>query len=65
MRQDINTVAKQELNEALSHGSTAKEAAASLAARCRQDPELYHQLMDPLLMDACRRVIEQVTRQSA
>jgi len=69
MRQDINAVAKHELEFALSLGGTAMEATASLMARCKQDPELYRQLMDPLLMDACQRAIEQqyrkVTRQSA
>ena len=62
MRLNISTVAKQELDRSLSHGSTAKEAVASLAARCKQDPELYRQLMDPLLMDACRHAVEQQSR---
>ena len=58
MRQDISTIAKQELASALSHGSTATEAVASLMARAKQDPDLYRQLMDPLLKDACTKVIE-------
>ena len=58
MRQDISTIAKEELASALSHGSTAKEAVASLMARCKQDPGLYYQLMDPYLKDACCKAIE-------
>jgi hypothetical protein len=33
MRKDISTIAKEELELALSHGSNAKEAVASLMAR--------------------------------
>ena len=58
MRQDISTIAKEELASALSHGSTAKEAAASLMARAKQDFELYRQLLDPYLKDACQNAIE-------
>jgi hypothetical protein len=58
MRQELSTIAKEELNNALSHGGNAKEAVASLMARAKQDPELYHQLMDPLLKDACCNAIE-------
>jgi len=59
MRQELSTIAKEELNNALSHGGNAKEAVASLMARAKQDPELYRQLMDPLLGDACCKAIEQ------
>ena len=58
MRQDISAIAKEELESALSHGSNAKEAVASLMARCKQDPELYRQLLDPYLKDACCKAIE-------
>ena len=58
MRQELSTIAKEELDYALSHGGNAKEAVASLMARAKQDPELYHQLMDPLLKDACCNAIE-------
>jgi hypothetical protein len=59
MRKAISTIAREELELARSHGSKPTEAIASLAARAKQDPRLYRQLMDPWLMDACRRVIEQ------
>jgi len=58
MRQDISTIAREELASALSHGSTAKEAVASLMARAKQDFELYRQLLDPYLKDACQNAIE-------
>ena len=59
MRQELSTIAKEELDYALSHGGNVKEATASLMARAKQDPELYRQLMDPLLGDACCKAIEQ------
>ena len=59
MRLNISTVAKQELDRSLSHGSTAKEAVASLMARAKQDPGLYRQLMDPWLKDACQNAIDE------
>jgi len=46
MRQEISTIAKQELDSALSHGSPASEAVASLMAQAKQDLGLYRQLMD-------------------
>jgi hypothetical protein len=58
MHRELAAIAKEELNNALSHGGNAKEAVASLMARAKQDPELYHQLMDPLLKDACCNAIE-------
>ena len=58
MRQDISTIARQELLSALSHGSNAREAVASLMARAKQDREL----MNELLKDACTNAIEQECR---
>ena len=58
MRKELSTIAKEELDGALSHGSTAKEAVASLMARAKQDLELYRQLLDPYLKDACCKAIE-------
>jgi hypothetical protein len=55
MRQDISTIARQELLSALSHNSGTKEAVASLMARAKQDREL----MNALLKDACLNAIEQ------
>jgi hypothetical protein len=66
-RQDINTVARRELAMALSHNGTAKEAAASLMARCKQNPDLYRQLMDryghSTLRDACVNAIKHTKQQ--
>jgi hypothetical protein len=59
MRRSVSTIARKELDIALSHGSTAKEAVASLMARCRQDQRLYRELMDPWLQYACHNAIEQ------
>jgi len=59
MRKEISTIAKQELDSALSHGSTAKEAVASLMARAKQDRHLYRQLLDPLLKQACQDAIDE------
>ena len=58
MRQDISTIARQELLSALSHNSGTKEAVASLMARAKQDREL----MNALLKDACLNAIEQECR---
>ena len=58
MRQDISTIARQELLSALSHNSGTKEAVASLMARAKQDGEL----MNALLKDACLNAIEQECR---
>ena len=58
MHKQVSDIAKEELDLALGHGSTAKEAVASLMARARQDLELYHQLLDPYLKDACCKAIE-------
>ena len=58
MRQDISTIARQELLSALSHNSGTKEAVASLMARVKQDGEL----MNALLKDACLNAIEQECR---
>ena len=58
MPKELSTIAREELAGALSHGGNAKEAAASLMAHAKQDPELYRQLMDPYLKDACDKAIE-------
>ena len=59
MHRSVSTIARKELDIALSHGSNATEAVASLMARCKQDPQLYRQLMDPWLQYACHNAIEQ------
>jgi hypothetical protein len=58
MRRDLSTIAREELDLALGHGSTATEAVANLMARAKQDPDLYRQLLDPYLKDACCKAIE-------
>jgi hypothetical protein len=55
MRQELSTIAKQELDMALSHGSGTKEATASLMARCRQDRDLMRQV----LKQACTTAIQE------
>jgi len=66
-RQDINTVARQELAIAQSHGGSAREAVASLMARCKQNPDLYRQLMDhyghSTLREACVNAIKHTKQQ--
>jgi hypothetical protein len=66
MRQELSTVAKEVFDTARSHGSGTIEATASLAARCKQDPDLYRQLMDTsperTLWDACRHAVERQYR---
>jgi hypothetical protein len=58
MYKPLATIAREELLSALSHGSNAREAVASLMARAKQDPELYRQL----LRQACEHAIEQECR---
>jgi hypothetical protein len=58
MHKQVSDIAKEELASALSHGGNAKEAAVNLMARAKQDPELYRQLLDPYLKDACCKAIE-------
>ena len=59
MLKELSTIARQELDNALSRGSNAKEAVASLMARAKQNPDLYRQLLDPFLKEACQDAIEQ------